>query len=139
MRKLIVFGCLFSSLAFADRKVVQPKEFPTGRPFSPAVWAGDTLYVAGQIGSDWKTGKVPEKFEDEVKQCLENIGIILKEAGLSYGRCRHGERLSHKHVLLSSAEFGLHDVFQRSSPRPNYSRRRRPGRRSTHRDYGDCV
>ena len=84
MRKLIVFGCLFSSLAIADRKVVQPKEFPTGRPFSPAVWAGDTLYVAGQIGSDLKTGKVPEKFEDEVKQCLENIGIILKEAGLSY-------------------------------------------------------
>lgn len=84
MRKTVVLGVLLSALAFADRKAVQPKEFPTGRPFSPGVWAGNTLYVAGQIGSDLKTGKIPDKFEDEVKVCLENIGVILKEAGLSH-------------------------------------------------------
>ncbi len=82
--RVLVCLLLYTSLIFADRKVVQPKEFPTGRPFSPAVWSGDTLFVAGQIGNDLKTGKIPEKFEDEVKQCLENIGIILKEAGVSY-------------------------------------------------------
>lgn len=76
---LLLTGC-----AFAQRKAVQPKEFATGRPFSPGVWAGDTLYVAGQIGSDLKTGKIPENFEDEVRTCLNNIGVILKEAGLSY-------------------------------------------------------
>lgn len=84
MRKLALLGFLFASLAAADRKVVQPKEFPTGRPFSPGVWAGKTLHVAGQIGSDLKTGRVPEKFEDEVKLCLDNIGIILKKADLSF-------------------------------------------------------
>ena len=72
------------SAAAADRKVIQPKEFATGRPFSPGILVNGTLYVAGQIGSDLKTGKIPEKFEDEVKLCLENIGIILKEAGMSY-------------------------------------------------------
>jgi 2-iminobutanoate/2-iminopropanoate deaminase len=82
--RLSVLTLMTCALCSGQRTAVQPKEFPAGRPFSPGVWAGDTLYVAGQIGQDLKTGKVPEKFEDEVKLCLENIGIILKEAGLSF-------------------------------------------------------
>ena len=68
----------------ASRKVIQPKEFPTGRPFSPGIMVGDTLYVAGQTGSDLKTGKIPEEFEAEVKQTLDNIGLVLKEAGMTF-------------------------------------------------------
>src|SRR4051795_3853808 len=52
----------------APKKVVQPKEMPAGRPFSPGILANNTLYIAGQTGSDLKTGKYPESFEDEVKQ-----------------------------------------------------------------------
>ena len=33
---------------------------------------------------DLKTGKVPDNFEDEVKQALETIGIILREAKMNY-------------------------------------------------------
>jgi len=66
------------------RKVVQPPDFATGRPFSPGVWAGDTLHVAGQIGTDLKTQKLGATFEDETKLALENVGLILKEAGLSF-------------------------------------------------------
>jgi 2-iminobutanoate/2-iminopropanoate deaminase len=73
-----------AALSAAPKKVVQPSEFPTGRPFSPAILVGDTLYVSGNIGADLKTNKVPEKFEDEVKLCLENIGILLKAGGMSY-------------------------------------------------------
>lgn len=73
----------FPSLA-APKKVIQPKEFPTGRPFSPGILVGDTLYVAGQTGSDLKTGKIPEEFEAEVKQTLDNIGLVLKEAGMTF-------------------------------------------------------
>ena len=65
----------------AEKQLVQPKEFPTGRPYSPGIVANGTLYVAGQIGQDLKTGKIPEKFEDEVQLTLDNIGIIMKEAG----------------------------------------------------------
>jgi 2-iminobutanoate/2-iminopropanoate deaminase len=72
------------SAAGAGKKVIQPKEFPTGRPFSPGILVDGTLYVAGQIGSNLETGKIPESFEAEVRQCLDNIGIILKEAGMSY-------------------------------------------------------
>ena len=68
----------------APKKVVHPKEFPTGRPFSPGILVGDTLYVAGQTGSDLKTGKIPEDFEAEVRQTLDNIGFVLKEAGMTF-------------------------------------------------------
>jgi len=70
--------------AYAEKKAIQPKEFATGRPFSPAILVDGTLYVAGQIGSDLKTGKVPENFEAEVRQCMDNVGIILKEAGFTF-------------------------------------------------------
>jgi 2-iminobutanoate/2-iminopropanoate deaminase len=86
MRNFVVAFCLLTSFPLlAEKKVIQPKEFPTGRPFSPGILADGTLYVAGQTGQDLKTGKYPAEFEAEVKQCLENIGLVLKEAHMSFG------------------------------------------------------
>jgi 2-iminobutanoate/2-iminopropanoate deaminase len=79
---------LFATVSLAiggDKKVIQPKEFATGRPFSPGILADGTLYVAGQTGTDLKTGKLPDEFEAEVKNTLNNIGVILKEAKMDYG------------------------------------------------------
>lgn len=52
-------------------------------PFSEAVRVGDTLYLSGQlgIGSD---GKLPAGIEAQTKQALDNVGAILKHAGLGY-------------------------------------------------------
>ncbi len=44
-----------------------------------------TLYVSGMIGRDPKTAEVPADFEQEVKLCLDNIGIVLKAAGMKFG------------------------------------------------------
>ena len=77
--------CLLLSLPLlAEKKAIHPKEFPTGRPFSPGILSGGTLYVAGQTGQDLKTGKIPDDFEAEVKQCLENIGLVLKKAKMGF-------------------------------------------------------
>jgi 2-iminobutanoate/2-iminopropanoate deaminase len=85
MRSTLALSLLLAAaLSAAPKKVVQPKEFPTGRPFSPAILAGGTLYVSGQIGIDLQTNKIPEQFEAEVKLCLENIGILLKAGGMGY-------------------------------------------------------
>jgi 2-iminobutanoate/2-iminopropanoate deaminase len=73
-----------AALPAAEKQLVQPKEFAPGRPFSPGIRADGTLYVAGQIGQDLKTGKMGATFEDEVKLTLENIGVILKEAGYGF-------------------------------------------------------
>lgn len=84
MRTTALLCLLFSLPLLAEKKVIQPKEFPTGRPFSPGILSDGTLYIAGQTGQDLKTGKIPEDFDVEVKQCLENIGLILKAAHMGF-------------------------------------------------------
>ncbi len=85
LKRIAVLAAVAAACGLAaDKRVIQPKEFPTGRPFSPAVLADGTLYIAGQTGVDLKTGRYPEEFEGEVRQCLDNIGIILKEAKMSF-------------------------------------------------------
>ena len=83
--KTLAICLLFSLPLLAENKVIQPKEFPAGRPFSPGILAGGTLYVAGQTGQDLKTAKIPDDFDTEMKQCLDNIGLILKEAKMGFG------------------------------------------------------
>src|SRR5580692_3204678 len=83
---VLVLGALGLSYgAGAKKKVVTPKDFPAGRPFSAGLVVGDTLYVSGSTGADRTTGKVPEKFEDEVQLCFDNINEVLKAGGYSFG------------------------------------------------------
>jgi 2-iminobutanoate/2-iminopropanoate deaminase len=64
--------------------VITPLGTPAGRPFSAGILAGDTLYVSGQGGFDSKAGKIPDKFEDEVRSCLHNVGTVLQAAGMDF-------------------------------------------------------
>lgn len=73
----------FANTAFSEKKVVAPPGAATGRPFSPAILSGGTLYVSGQVGRD-KKGAYPENFEEEVKLTLDSIGEILKAGGFSF-------------------------------------------------------
>jgi 2-iminobutanoate/2-iminopropanoate deaminase len=85
LASLLALALLSASMPLrAERKIIQPKEFAPGAPFSPAVLVDGTLYVSGQIGRDLKTQKVPANFEAEVRQVLDNIGIILREAKMNY-------------------------------------------------------
>jgi 2-iminobutanoate/2-iminopropanoate deaminase len=52
-------------------------------PFSDAILAGNTLYLAGRIGLDPKTGKAPDKIEDEIKILLDGEKDVLAQAGLT--------------------------------------------------------
>lgn len=80
----LVLVLLLGPCARAEKRVIHPKEFPTGRPYSPGILVDGTLYVAGQIGAHPSSGKIPGDFEAEVRQCLDNVGLILKEAGMSF-------------------------------------------------------
>ncbi len=52
-------------------------------PFSDAILTGNTLYLAGRIGLDPKTGKAPEKIEDEIKILLDGERDVLAAAGMT--------------------------------------------------------
>jgi enamine deaminase RidA (YjgF/YER057c/UK114 family) len=53
----------------------------SGLPFSEGVVAGNTLYVAGQEGTDDKGKLVPGGITGETKAALQNIERIVKAAG----------------------------------------------------------
>jgi 2-iminobutanoate/2-iminopropanoate deaminase len=52
-------------------------------PFSDAVWSGNTLYVAGSIGTDPNTQKVPTDPALEAKLVLDAVKATVERAGLS--------------------------------------------------------
>jgi 2-iminobutanoate/2-iminopropanoate deaminase len=52
-------------------------------PYSDAVLVGDTLYLAGRIGIDPTTGKVPEDPQKEIAILLDQFEAVLREAGMT--------------------------------------------------------
>jgi len=64
---------------------ISPPGAPTpGGPYSPAVKAGDCIYVAGQISVDPISGKVVQgDVQVETRQVLTNIKNILEGCGAS--------------------------------------------------------
>jgi len=54
-------------------------------PYNQAILAGNTLYVSGQIALDSVSGKmIQDSITDETKKVLENVSVILKEAGMGF-------------------------------------------------------
>jgi 2-iminobutanoate/2-iminopropanoate deaminase len=85
---LSLVALLAASAAADKKKIVPPDRVPQpGAPparFSPGILVDGTLYVSGQMGSDPKTAEFPDNFEDEVKLALNNVGAVLKAAGMKY-------------------------------------------------------
>ena len=71
----------------ASRRVIQPQRVPQmGLPYSPGILAGNTLYLAGQLGRNPATNAlVPGGVEAETRQALLNIREVLREAGMDFG------------------------------------------------------
>ena len=53
-------------------------------PYSQAIFAGNTLYISGQLPIDMKTGTLPSEIRAQVRCSMDNIGAILSEAGGSF-------------------------------------------------------
>ena len=80
---LTVNGAFSKPSPQATRKVIKLAGGPVQAPFSDAILAANTLYLAGRIGIDPKTGKVPEKIEDEIKLLLDGEKEVLAQAGMT--------------------------------------------------------
>lgn len=68
----------------ADRKhIVMKRAAEQKLPFSDGVLAGNTLYVAGHLGLDTKTGKPPASAEEEAKLALDGVKEVVENAGMT--------------------------------------------------------
>jgi len=92
-RNAVVAACM---LVVAAAVVVQARQGSDSRryitprtsadaalpPFSGAVFAGNTLYLSGQIGTD-ANNKVPATAEAEAKAVLDKVQALLTSAGMT--------------------------------------------------------
>ncbi len=69
-----------------NKEVIKSPNAPEAiGPYSQAIKVANTLYCSGQIAINPETGElVNGTIEDETRQVLENLGAVLKEAGMDY-------------------------------------------------------
>lgn len=70
------------ALAGNDRKFI-PYTGSNNAPLSRAVLVGDTLYIAGHIGTDVVTGKPGTTPEIEARQLMDSLKNTIEAAGFS--------------------------------------------------------
>ena len=68
----------------AEKKSVGAELVPAGTLYSPGVLVGDKLYISGLQGTDPQTHMLPNDFSQEAKNCLANVGRVLKDSGIDY-------------------------------------------------------
>src|SRR5437588_2575173 len=113
--------CLLGALLLAASSMqaqVHPVEIPRGgRPWSSTrsagVDAGDYVYISGQ-GGQHPDGSMPDKFEEQASQALENVKAIVEAAGLSM------EHIVYVQVYLEDVGNyeKLNDAFAKYFPSP---------------------
>jgi 2-iminobutanoate/2-iminopropanoate deaminase len=69
-----------------NKQSITSKEAPAAiGPYSQAIKAGNMLFISGQLPMDAATGLLIEgSIGDKTKKALDNVGAILKEAGLGF-------------------------------------------------------
>lgn len=72
-------------------------------PFSDGVLVGDTLYLAGQIGLDPRTGRPPQDPQQEARFLLDSIKATLAQAGMTMDDLAT--------VTVYCADLSLYDKF----------------------------
>ena len=100
---LTVNGAFSKPSPQVGRKVIRLGELSSQFPFSDGILAGNTLYLAGRLGLDPKTGKAPEKIEDEIKNLLDGEKAVLAQAGMTMDDLVY--------VQISCTDLSLFDTF----------------------------
>ena len=97
---LVLFGCLLGlgltmaigvsaapqggSAMGGQKKALVGIVKPIG-PYTPGIATGNLVFLSGQLGLDPATGNLVEGGTvPEAKRAMENLGALLKEAGLGY-------------------------------------------------------
>ncbi len=88
-------------------------------PYSQAIRAGGTLYLAGQIALDPATGQMVEGgIEAETRQVMENLAAVLAAAGMDFGHV-----VQTQVFLTDLADFGAMNEIYGSYLAPPYPAR----------------
>ncbi len=73
-------------ICFMEKQIIQTTAAPAPiGPYNQAIRANGFLFVSGQIPLDAASGQlVNSGIQDETEKVMQNIGAILKEAGMDF-------------------------------------------------------
>ncbi len=100
-----VVGVLSAAQGSAAPRVINLPGRTVAAPFSDAVLAGNTLYVAGRLGMDPQTGRLPATAEQEARNVLDGVQAVLAEADMTMDDLVN--------VQVFCADVSLYGVFNR--------------------------
>ena len=80
---LALAGSAFAANKPPKRRHINIPGRPVNAPFSDAVLVGDTLYIAGRIGFDPKSGKLPDNVDQEARNLLDGFKAVLAQADMT--------------------------------------------------------
>lgn len=103
-----VLAAGLATSAAANEVISTPNAPAAIGPYSQAILAGDTLYLAGQIAIDPATGELtPGTIEEETTLVLNNLSAVLEAAGMSLANV-----VSTTVFMADLAEFGaMNEVY----------------------------
>ena len=65
------------------RRVINLPNRNVNAPFSDGVMVGNTLYLAGRLGTDPQTNQIPSDVEQEARLMIDGFKAVLAEAGMT--------------------------------------------------------
>ena len=97
---LLSIGSCNEDIDSSKREVISLDNSTAGRPYSPAVKVGNTLYVSGQIAVDPTTGKLLSgDITAQTLQVLTNLQAVVEKAGFRM------DDIVKCNVLMDSIEY----------------------------------
>lgn len=84
----------------SQRKIATTAVPPGTGTYTPAIRAGDFLFLTGQTGWSHETGKVAEDLEGQARTMLENVDKLLSASG-----CSREDVVQVKVILTDMADF----------------------------------
>jgi enamine deaminase RidA (YjgF/YER057c/UK114 family) len=66
------------------KEAVQVPGWDLKEPYAAGILTHDRLYVSGMLGLDPATGQIPAGIDKQVALALDNVGAVLKAAGLDH-------------------------------------------------------
>jgi 2-iminobutanoate/2-iminopropanoate deaminase len=77
-------------------------------PYCQARWAGDFLYLSGQLGLEPATGRLAgETTAEQARQVMQNLKAVLTAAGLSFSHL-----IKVNIYLIDMGDFGtVNDIY----------------------------
>ena len=85
------------------------------RPFSPAVRAGDFIYVSGQVPADAEGEIVVGGIEAQTRQVMENLKAVLALAGATLDDVCKSTVLAAGRARLRRLQPRLHELLRRTA------------------------